>query len=295
MPEPSLFLGMVTHPRSRFNVDGAATHRLEALAAAAAAHGPVAGTLVSDRNDYSPSVDPLSRTTLVKSAWHQARLEYRWRRYLRSGGDGVARDTAVLAAMGLRRGADALAGSWSDRHDQRSGRRAAVRLINIDLSHLRVMDAARASGAGWTLVLEDDAGTPDPLEAMSAVATVIERLDATPVQFACLSTSISTADLGVEGLLSPVPGPPLAGGRTLLAADRPVTNTVCANLYRTTFLERLQADIRQRGLVPVVPIDWRLNEAILSMTAEGSLGAGSCVWIEPGIFVQRSMHGSIEE
>ena len=49
-------------------------------------------------------------------------------------------------------------------------RATVVRLLNIDLSHLRVLQSGASSGAPWTLVLEDDAdiqqvaviGVPDP-------------------------------------------------------------------------------------------------------------------------------------
>ena len=52
----------------------------------------------------------------------------------------------------------------------------------------------------------------------------------------------------------------------------------------------LAAGIRARGLLPVAPIDWRLNEQVMAMVADGRLGPSSCAWALPGLFLQASMH-----
>jgi hypothetical protein len=78
----------------------------------------------------------------------------------------------------------------------------------------------------------------------------------------------------------------------VFAASRPITNTVCANLVRSDFAGRLAAGIRQRGLIPVAPIDWRVNEVVMDLFDSGELDATSCLWVSPGLFVQRSMHAA---
>lgn len=282
---PPLSLAVVTHARSRFNVDGDAGRRLALLGDALARQGAVVSTLVSDRDDYDSTRYPLSRSDLVRSAWHQSRLELRWRRYLQDGGLS-ARDAAVFVAMSGRRVVEsALGGVWNGA-ERRYGRIAARRLINIDLSHLRALEQAPADG--WVLILEDDARMADPHRTAGAILDLIRTIDTTPVVLASLSESIDPAVLGVQHLLTPAQEH--LDGRDVLRASRPVTNTVCATLYRSSFAMEVARRIRSRGLVPVAPIDWRLNEVLLDLWDAEALGPQSCLWVSPGLFMQGSMH-----
>jgi hypothetical protein len=74
-----------------------------------------------------------------------------------------------------------------------------------------------------------------------------------------------------------------------LAASRPVTNTVCAILYRATFLRDLVAEMESLPMTPVVPIDWKLNIALMNMFESGSLLNGDCWNVTPGPMDQLSM------
>lgn len=286
MSSRSLFVGMVTHARSRFNTDGAASTLARSLADETASLGIVTQVLVSDRDDYNPDTMPVSRRTLVTSAVHQASLEHRWRRYLADGG-APARHAAGDRLFRIGMTGKRVVTSLSD-----SGSKAAVRLINIDLSHLRLMTAALAAQTDWVLVLEDDAGIGDAATAARQLAWLVEALEPTEVAFASLSQSLSLAELGVSGLLQPAPDldVPEDLGFGLLRASRPITNTVCATLYRADYLAALRSLILKRGLIPIAPIDWRVNEAVMDLHASGALGSRSCVWASPGIVIQRSMH-----
>jgi len=279
MASSSVFVGVVTHPRSRFHANG--THTATALVESLKELGVNADLLISDRNDYDPAVMGIDRSVLARSAIHQADLEHRWRRYLAAGGAAAARsgvaDRFARAGMALKR----LASRDSA---------AAIRLLNIDLSHLRLMEAAVGSGATWSLILEDDAGTSDARNTAETVNGLIAAMDTTDVRFVNLSESLSFEELGVAGLLAPAVDIPSVGPQ-LLRAIRPVTNTVCATLYRTSYLAVLRASIVHRGLVPIAPIDWRVNEVVMDLFDQGVLDSGSCVWVQPGVFVQQSMHG----
>jgi hypothetical protein len=272
MSQTALFVGLVTHARSRFRERGVAM--VDSLAERLGGLGVATEVLVSERDAYDPHGLPIDRAERQRSARYQADLEYRWRRYL---GVGAARAGALRAAMSLRRRL-----SLTDAD--------LVRLLNIDLSHLRCLDEGVASGRPWVLVLEDDARLPDGGAAAEPLAGLLEALAGRPVVLASLSQSIDLHRLGVAHLLAPDPSLSVPG-TTVLAAARPVTNTVCATLYRADFAAEVASAIRARGLLPVAPIDWRLNEVILAMVADGRLDGRSCVWTDPGLFVQGSMHG----
>ena len=134
------------------------------------------------------------------------------------------------------------------------------------------MDAAVAAGRRGRSSWRTTPRRADVAACAASLAAVIDSVDDTPVQFVNLSESLPLDRLGVDGLLSESG---LAGSPArLVAALRPVTNTVCANLYRTSFLTEVAAGIRDRGLVPVAPIDWRVNEQIMRMWNDGTVGRG---------------------
>jgi len=295
MASSSVFVGMVTHARSRFNVDGAAASMTLGLAEQLREVGLEVEVFVSDRDDYDPVAMPLRRTTLVRSAVHQAALERRWRRYLVAGGAagrGAASDLVVQTGMAGKRVSQSIGRQpWKAAPDL-PGAKAVTRLLNIDLSHLRLMAEADAYSSEWTLILEDDAGVADLALAARQLAWLTAALSDTYVDFASLSESLSLDELGVAELLQPAGDIPVPTnlGLVLMRATRPITNTVCATLYRTSYLRKLRASILRSGLSPVAPIDWRVNEAIMDLVDQGELDEQSCVWVKPGIFLQRSMH-----
>lgn len=283
-----MVMGVVTHRRSRFRED--ALRQLAALADEAGARGWRVETLVSDRDDYDAARLPIDRRTVRASALAQARLEYRWRRYLAaaeglpvaSGAVRAVRDAALWAGTSVVRSARYLS-PWPWAPVQRlHGHGSVVRLLNIDLSHLRVLRTAGAAEPDWVLILEDDARTDDPRSAMDALCGALDRAGEQPL-YVNASRSIDHSDLGVEGLL----GPQQDGIRV---ARVPVTNTVCAVLYRGTAVMQLADDIEEPGLLPAVPIDWRLNRVLMDRVAEHSMGSDSCWFLDPAPFTQGSMH-----
>ena len=68
-----------------------------------------------------------------------------------------------------------------------------------------------------------------------------------------------------------------------------MTNTVCAILYRAAFVRDLLAAMDALPMEPVVPIDWKLNLALMRMFDDGRLVAGDCWQVEPGPIDQLSM------
>ena len=278
---PDLFLGLVTHPTSTFNRDNRAGSMLEQLVQELANQGLTVDYLVSDRNGYSPEEFPVTRDSLIKSAIAQSKLERDWRDFVnrRSGITRTkeAQSQGLYLAMRTKRTFAALGGK-----DSMAGK-AYRRLINIDLSHQRVLTEGINSGARGLVVLEDDALMPDKEMTQDLARILVMARDAN-IDFINLSQSISAPKLGIEGILTRAKKIDVGRQFSVIELDTPITNTVCANYYSNSFAKKFQQHISRSNLVPVKPIDWRLNEMMLS-------NPDTCTWwVQPGIFIQGSMH-----
>jgi hypothetical protein len=284
---PRVFIGLVTHERSRFR--DRATNQIGQLADRTRIRGWDVVIAVNSDDAYRPGTFPITRAVLLRSAIDQAFLEFRWRRYLARAEAlaGIrrarrwARDTALLAGTATARSARYLRPCPFSSVERLAGWTAVVRLLNIDLSHVDLLQQAR--GADWALILEDDALADAGPDAMDRLLDTIDAVAGSDVAFINASRSIDHDALGVTSLL----GPTEAGFRRTRV---PVTNTVCAVAYSAAMLEWLPDAIERAGLVPVVPIDWRLNRAVMDAVGDGRLGPASCVWLDPAPFVQGSMH-----
>ena len=163
------------------------------------------------------------------------------------------------------------------------------RLVNIELSHLDLMRSGLESQAPWILIIEDDAFVAD-LEDLTRGLAGLMVADP-PAAYVNVSESFSTAELGIDHQLGPVSHADWTGyqERSLVSAVRPVTNTVCAILYRREFLASLVTAMEALPLEPVVPIDWKLNMALMSMYRSGTITSGECWLVEPAPIAQMSM------
>lgn len=282
---PHLFVGLVTHERSRFTDATTPDGLLGRVAAAVTDAGVAVTTAVSDRDEYADDLVPLSIDVVRDSIRAELRSELRWREYL----SGQSAGAGLRAFMALRRGYRTmrLAPPWrrSIAADD-PGPRMVRRLVNIELSHLRLIDEAVASGAAWCLLLEDDASSDDPAAFAHDLLRFVREADRRGRPLTVnMSESFTLDDLGIRHLLVPVPADE-AGPWPMLAAERPVTNTVCAVLYRGDFMARLQRELQQIPLTPVVPIDFKLNEALMRMAP--SVEAGDFWVASPAPLSQRS-------
>lgn len=283
---PDLFIGLVTHPHSVYNAGGLSTKNLESLVQQLEAGGLNIQYLVSDRNDYSSELFPVTLQALRSAAAAQSQLERNWRLFVieRAHYSLPVRWTKLFKtyasywAMLVKRMVAASKGVES------SAAQAYRRLLNIDLSHARVLSHGLSSGASTILILEDDASVLNK-DQINDLVRLIEMAQTKAVEFVNLSESISAQDLGVSRILNRGKVRESLSTFELIELDTPVTNTVCANLYSIEFASRFLRYLTPDRLTPVNPIDWRLNEYMMEHPRT------SCWWARPGPFVQRSMHG----
>lgn len=284
---PDLFLGLVTHQNSSFNSSGQSTGALEDISQQLLGAGLLVETLISDRDDYTSESFPISVDSLRLAAKAQSQLERDWRLFLISRAEFAAptRFAKKFATHALYRLmlSKRLAGNKGAGASQAS--KAYRRLINIDLSHRRILEEGLKSGASVIVVLEDDASQLNSQQAQ-VLAEVIRLACNQGVDFVNLSESISVHDLGISRILDRGKNIVTEQKGQVVALDTPVTNTVCANIYGSDFAALFVSYLSENRLTPVIPIDWRLNQVMLDHPDT------RCWWVRPGLFLQRSMHAT---
>ena len=279
MSQPALFIGVVSHEGSRFAI----SQGPDGLAARLRDHWDgelTAEVRVNTENVHDPDALPVDAVLIQKSLSAQESIENAWMSYVRAGRPRGLRDGAKsLLRWGLRQ--------W--RRVRRPGPGGVTRLINIELSHVDLLRRGLASGAPWILIVEDDAYAADIADCGAGLQRLMQEAPS-HVAYINVSESFPLSELGIEHLLTPA-GATWAGtvNRDVLASSRPVTNTVCAILYRADFVDALLDEFDRMPMTPVIPIDWKLNDALMRMHADGRLGPGSCWLVSPAPIDQLSM------
>lgn len=274
----ALAIGVVSHEGSRFSVSQGPDGLARLLEPPLARQGVRTEVRVNTMDLHDGGRDPVTDAMTQRSLTAQLHLERTWARFLRR--PTGARWWLNHSLRWVRRGEQVL---------RSPGPGMTERLLNIELSHLDLMRWSCATGADWALILEDDAASADVDDCAAGLAAIM--MASPGPAYVNVSQSFGAATLGIDHLLRPAPGVTWAGtgARTVMASARPVTNTVCAVLYRVDFLHRLVEAMEGLPMEPVVPIDWKLNLALMDLFNVGDLGPGDCWLVDPGPIDQLSM------
>ncbi|MDD2818494.1 MAG: hypothetical protein PHN51_06825 [Candidatus Nanopelagicales bacterium] len=284
-----LFIGVVSHLGSRFSQNQEEGGLAFGLARALEMLGRSIEIQVNTLDAWSPEVLPLSPEVGRASAFASLDFEQTWDTYLNEGVSTSItarfRRSGEFQARRLKLGLAARSSSFAS-----SSVAATRRLLNIELSHLHLWREGLASGAQWILILEDDGGCAD-LGDLSAGLDALLTADGADWLYANISASFDATQLGVRHLLTPSSLRWKGGAiRTIQSASRPISNTVCAIVYRREFLDEVVSQFELLPLEPVIPIDFKLNAALMALYANGKIKAGDCLQVEPAPIVQMSMH-----
>lgn len=284
MSAPYLFIGVVSHEGSRYSTSQGPSGLAAQLATSLSGLGVVAEVAIDTSNRLDTSVEPVTSVDVQDALSAQVRLEDEWNVYLsgsRLSGLRAAGDSALRWGRRLWRKFAPPCTSMVER------------LLNIEMAHVALWAQGLSSGAPWILILEDDASADDLADLTDGL---VDLLHTAPddVQFVNISESFDVSKLGIDHLLSAT-NIEWAGSvtRRVVSASRPVTNTVCAIAYRASFASKLLREFSSMPMHPVVPIDWKLNKALMSMHASGELGPDSGWWVVPGPIDQLSMRGDL--
>ena len=165
------------------------------------------------------------------------------------------------------------------------------RLVNIELAHLDLLGQARDADVSWALIIEDDA-QGDPGQVASILGKIIRQTrEVEQPKYVNFSHSFSEKKLRIKQQLQEIDQISTPSSTVTFFSSRlPVTNTVCAVLYRGAFLHLLLQTMDDIPLDPVVPIDWKLNKALMRINETSAWKVGDCWTLSPAPIIQGSMH-----
>lgn len=292
MVNDAIFIGLVTHRSSRFANATLESGLAHSLARELRLLGVRVFLAINAEDAYRPGTAPLTKRAVLASIAAELEIEFRWRQFLNPAvTDSAIRRWLLRMQLSVRRiyRIAKLAPPWRKRLLVTDpGPQSLRRLINIELSHVKLLQKAVDHSATWTLILEDDAACEDVASLAAGLLTLMRcgRAGQQP-KFVNLSRSFAIADL--------IPPTELVSlfesdCGEVLSSRLPFTNTVCAILYRTSFGNQVLEKISQNSIEPVIPIDWKLNAVLMDLTEHGDFGAGDCWTVEPGPIIQRSIH-----
>jgi hypothetical protein len=286
---PSIFLGLVTHKASRFTEATTDSGLIKSLDRELRALGVETTMVIHDEDRYTPELLELTPKAVRESIDAELRTEREWRLYLDPALSRPRLSVEMLTRRLYRR--LKLAPPWKRTlNADDPGAKMLRRLINIELAHEYLLEAGMQSQADWVLVAEDDAVAVDQRSFAQSLEFFANTFNPSPApKFVNLSESFSDSILGVDHLMTSVGAWPGTNSASIESSSKPITNTVCAILYRGSFLAELLASFQLLGLSPVIPIDWKLNRAILAMHKAKRLGDGDCFSIRPAPLIQGSM------
>jgi hypothetical protein len=281
MEPTSFFVGLVSYEESSFSKSQGPCGLTAGLVEAFAELGVNCSSWINTGNLFDENSYELTSRMSRFSVREEVRLESEWFSFIQ-GTDRLGHRVRILA-----RYASSLF-HWRRNSESKELRR----LLNIEYSHIDLYRRAVASGAEWAIILEDDAFSPDITDLVTGILSLSGRESG--VKMINLSSSFSLDQIGIRHLLSSNSRQGWQGSdaRSALGSARPATNTVCAIAFRTDFLKQILADFDSQPTDPsgpTVPIDWKLNAALMRLWDAEAIGSNECLFVDPAPIIQLSM------
>ena len=154
------------------------------------------------------------------------------------------------------------------------------------------MKQSLESDKSFVLILEDDFLIND-IEAiitMLKFATSVE-VSKSKLQLINLSKSFSYQELGFQNFVESSIKNTNYPNFTIDILKYPVTNTVCATLYKSDFLTKLTSELDSLKQISIIPIDHKINIALNKLVKKGLIDKHCYGSSNPRLFIQGSLHG----
>ena len=286
MNAPPLFCGVVTHPKSTYS-----TQEYEE-SFSGLRENPITSTFdfrfkIVKENHFG--VRSVSLLAILMSSVNLKLIESRWSRYLSSRNTSFAQRLFNILKIFFLTSSRLL--TPASRKEERI---KALRIVNINWNHMRLMELGNSLACSGQLILEDDARFPGGEEFAQLLLDLhrISQSITNPLYFFDLSESYSLSELGAIHLVDEFFSIELQVGQrhhSLQHMKKAITNTVCSVFYSSALVRILEPKLKgslNRNLEKYVPIDWLINLYLMQLKREGS--EVLCFKSDPGIFEQQS-------
>lgn len=162
------------------------------------------------------------------------------------------------------------------------------RQINISASHIKCFQEALKTNCKWAIVVEDDIFWTDQEKVRNGIEFAINQMDELNLNILNLSESFHDIELGINNLrkyeiLHPT------DNIKLIKYKEINTNTSCATLYRISILNKVLTKMNNNKKDDIIPIDYKLNEALNELVKENAIQADSYGQVKPGLIIQLSL------
>jgi hypothetical protein len=154
------------------------------------------------------------------------------------------------------------------------------------------MNLSLKSDKRYVLILEDDFLIQDigAIIKMLKFATSAE-ISKSNIQLVNLSKSFSYLELGFQNFVGSSIKNSTYQNYSIDVLKYPVTNTVCATLYKTDFLIKLTCELESQKQISIIPIDHKINIALNKLIKKGLADKECYGSSNPSLFIQGSLHG----
>lgn len=283
---PSVFLGLVTHDASSFPHARSQQGLLAETESVLQERGIRVRSEIHSANHFSELGLRISASDVWASINATLSTQAAWHRYLDPERNHVF-TSLRLAAWRFYRTFDEVVRRSKTQGPR--GRTSVERLINIELAHIHLMKDAIRSESDWTLILEDDATSPNAHSFAHEFASFLLKDDGSrSPAYLNMSRSFEAHELRISHLLTYVGQ--WNADVSILQSSQPVTNTVCAIAYHRDFLIHLMNTLEDIPIEPVLPIDWKINLALMKMFNSHMSKTDRYWTLHPAPIIQGSMH-----
>jgi hypothetical protein len=164
-----------------------------------------------------------------------------------------------------------------------------ARQHNISEAHINQLINSLNSKFKFSLILEDDFVLNGDYSINEALKSIIDFLNKdTPVQIISISESFNPDLLGFKNVSVYTPFENLH----LFNLTTPVTNTVSAMFYKNEILSMLIPLLKSYRKYKIIPIDHKLNMAFAELCRREKFYLSMLSYVSPGLFIQGSIHGT---
>jgi hypothetical protein len=165
-----------------------------------------------------------------------------------------------------------------------------IRIKNIEASHKNLLNEFLASDSEYLIIVEDDFKNlykKDTQEIFSKILGIVEREES--IKILNLSRSFSIDELKIRYLVK-YKFTKIGFGQELLILHYPVLNTVCATLYKKNAVKSILEELSYLETFSLIPIDEKINIILYQLIRKNILSLQCYASINPGIFSQGSIH-----